>query len=193
MRSLPTPNMISRALFETDPMRTCCLENTCFDEYDRVAAGASIYLEDGYTLAQALHKALRESFGIELAAGCDLTSALALIEPSARHHTEELENQYHNEIDGHWYKEYLLTFSNSGPITVCVKFEKSPASVADRRMQPQEINLLIDPYTGDFLTAMTFDEHLFELTRIYLSLTKKTLTIHARSPKEETAQGADAI
>ncbi|WP_303292336.1 hypothetical protein [Marinobacter sp. SS5-14b] len=28
---------ISRALFEFDPMRTCCKENDCFDEYDRAA------------------------------------------------------------------------------------------------------------------------------------------------------------
>ena len=193
MRSLPTPNMISMALFETDPMRTCCMENARFDEYDRVAEGARIYLQDGYTLAQALHKALRESFGTELAAGRNLSPALALIQPYASHPAALLENPYHNQIGGHWYKEYLLTFSDSGPIKVRVKFEKSPTSIAGRRMQPQEINLLIDPETGDFLTAMTFDEHLFELTRIDLSLTKKTLTIHARSPEEEATQEAGAI
>jgi hypothetical protein len=34
---------------------------------------------------------------------------------------------------------------------------------------------------------MTFDDHLFELTRVDLSLTRKVLTIHARRPTDETA------
>lgn len=189
MRRLPTPNTISRSLFETDPMHTCCVENSCFDEYDRVAASAVMYLENGYTLAQALHKALQDSFGEELTVGRDLSHTLALIEPLACDYAAESPGSYHIEIGGRWYKEYLLTFSHTGPITVRVNFEQSSAWVAERRMQPQDINSLIDPLTGDFLIAMTFDEHLFELTRIYLSLTKKTLTIHARQPKDELREG----
>lgn len=183
MESLPTANVISQALFQADPMRTCCAENECYDEYDRVAASAEMYLEEGYTLAQALHKALRDSFGIELTADRNLSPALALIDPAAIHQPAQKEVQFHNEIDGRWFKEYLLTFSESGPIKVRVKFEKSSGSIASRRMHAHEINQLIDPDTGDFLTAMTFDEHLFEMTRIDLSLARKTLTIYARSPK----------
>lgn len=47
MESLPTASVISQALFQADPMRTCCVENECYDEYDRVAASAEIYLEEG--------------------------------------------------------------------------------------------------------------------------------------------------
>lgn len=189
MRGVPTTNTISRALFEADPMHTCCAENACFDEYDRVAAGAVAYLENGYTLAQALHKALQDSFGTELAAGRDLSRVLTLVEMPTDHHAAEFVDQYHNEIGGRWYKEYLLTFSETGTIKVRVKFEQSNPWIAERRMQPQEISSLIDPQTGDFLTAMTFDDCLFELTRVDLSLARKTLTIHARQPKEMPTEG----
>jgi hypothetical protein len=164
-------------------MRTCCVENACYDEYDRVAASAEVYLEEGYTLVQALNKALRDSFGAELASSRDVSSVVELIGPSALHQTALIKAQYHSEIGGQWYKEYLLTFSETGPIMVRVKFEKSLGSITSRRMHAHEINQLIDPETGDFLTAMTFDDHLLEMTRIDLSLAKKTLTIYARSPK----------
>lgn len=183
MKPLPTANVISQALFQTDPMRTCCVENACYDEYDRVAASAGLYLEEGYTLAQALNKALRDSFGAEFASGRDVSSVVAFIDPSAIHQSAQVKAECHNEIGGQWYKEYLLTFSETGPIRVRVKFEKSFDFVTSRRMHAHEINQLIDTDTGDFLTAMTFDEHLLEITRIDLSLAKKTLTIYARSPK----------
>jgi len=189
MHPLPTPNTISRALFETDPMHTCCAENACFDEYGRVAAGAVSYMENGYTLAQALHKALQDWFGIELTAGRDLSHVLALVEIPTDHRAAEIVDQYHNEIGAHWCKEYLLTFSETGTIKVRVKFEQSDPWIAERRMQPQEISSLIDPTTGDFLTVMTFDGNPFELTRIDLSLTRKTLTIHARPPTENSTVG----
>lgn len=96
MESLPTASVISQALFQADPMRTCCVENECYDEYDRVAASAEIYLEEGYTLAQALHKALRDSFGIELMTGRNLSPALALIDHAAVHQPTQDEVQYHN-------------------------------------------------------------------------------------------------
>lgn len=185
MRGLPTTNTISRAMFEADPMHTCCVENACFDEYDRVAAGAVAYLENGYTLSQALHKALQDSFGPELTAGRDLSHVLTFVELSAGRNGKELADSYHNEIEGRWYKEYFLTFSETGTIKVRVKFEQSTAWIAERKMQPQDITALIDPETGDFLTAMTFDDCLFELTRVDRSLTRKTLTIYARQPREE--------
>lgn len=184
MRPLPTPSTISRVLFEIDPMHTCCRESACFDEYDRVAADAALYLENGHALGEALHQALQDSFGFELTRGRDLSRVLAMIESPASHAAAE-PVPYHSEIDGRGYREYLLTFSDTGPIRVRVKFAQEMARIAERRMKPQEINSLIDPRTGDFFTAMTFDEHLFELTRIDLSLTRKTLTIHARQPGEE--------
>lgn len=186
MRPLPTPSTISKALFETDPMHTCCAENACFDEYDRVATEAAMHLQSGLTLAPALRKALQDAFGAELMAGRDLSRVLAMIEsPTGDSLVEPA--LYHDQIQRHCHREYLLTFSDTGPIKVRVKFEKSPASIAERRMEPQQINSLIDPRTDDFVTAMTFDEHLFELTRIDLSLTRKTLTLHARQPTSQTA------
>lgn len=53
---------ISKALFETDPMNTCCKENDCFDEYDRVAAGVVAKLDEGFDLKQALVIELAEWF-----------------------------------------------------------------------------------------------------------------------------------
>ncbi len=35
--TLTTENL-SSSLFHLDPMHTCCVENDCFDEYDRVAS-----------------------------------------------------------------------------------------------------------------------------------------------------------
>ena len=43
-------SFISLCLYQIDPMSTCCKENECFDEYDRVANGIKKALEDGYTL-----------------------------------------------------------------------------------------------------------------------------------------------
>ncbi|KAA1173949.1 hypothetical protein FWJ25_11115 [Marinobacter salinexigens] len=50
----PSIKQISRALFETDPMNTCCKENGCFDEYHRVAEAVSERLKLGCRLEQAL-------------------------------------------------------------------------------------------------------------------------------------------
>jgi hypothetical protein len=55
-------HMISQALFEFDPMNTCCKENQCFDEYDRIAEGVEGRLRQGFTLKQALVLELAESF-----------------------------------------------------------------------------------------------------------------------------------
>jgi hypothetical protein len=54
--------MISRALFEFDPMNTCCKENDCFDEYDRIGEGVEGRLRQGFSLKQALVLELAESF-----------------------------------------------------------------------------------------------------------------------------------
>lgn len=53
---------ISKALFEADPMNTCCKENDCFDEYDRVAEAVKESLDEGQNLEQALIREISEWF-----------------------------------------------------------------------------------------------------------------------------------
>ena len=53
---------ISRALFEFDPMETCCKENDCFDDYDRIAESVEGRLKQGFTLKEGLVLELAESF-----------------------------------------------------------------------------------------------------------------------------------
>ena len=55
-------DMISRALFEFDPMNTCCKENDCFDEYAWIAESVEGRLRQGFSLKQALVLELAESF-----------------------------------------------------------------------------------------------------------------------------------
>lgn len=55
-------DQISLALFQTDPMHTCCQENDCFDEYDTIALTVAERLEKGQLLSEALNKTLSESF-----------------------------------------------------------------------------------------------------------------------------------
>jgi hypothetical protein len=73
-----TADQISRALFESDPMNTCCKENDCFDEYDRIAAGVAESLEAGATLKEALAGAINESFYD----GEDLLESESVVEPT---------------------------------------------------------------------------------------------------------------
>lgn len=179
---------ISRALFETDPMHTCCVENECLDEYDRVAVTASEYIKQGYSLSQALHQALCDSFGLELAAGRDLSPILARLQPLLVGSDMPSHSEHYTAIEGPPYKEYLETFSDSGPIKVKVKFDQGPSWIGERRMRPDEITSLIDPETGGFVTVMSFDDHPHEITRIDLSLVRKTLTIYARAPELASAK-----
>lgn len=53
---------ISRALFETDPMNTCCKENACFDEYDGVAEEIAARVAEGESLKRALMTEISEWF-----------------------------------------------------------------------------------------------------------------------------------
>lgn len=53
-----TAESISRALFHTDPMHTCCAENDCSDEYDAVARSVSEHLQSGEALEHAFARAL---------------------------------------------------------------------------------------------------------------------------------------
>jgi hypothetical protein len=73
-----TADQISRALFENDPMNTCCKENDCFDEYDRIAADVAESLEGGATLKDALAGAINESFYD----GEELLKSESIVEPT---------------------------------------------------------------------------------------------------------------
>ena len=54
-------------------MHTCCKENDCFDEYDRVARDVVAEIENGAELDAALETALGAWFGEDLVASRDLT------------------------------------------------------------------------------------------------------------------------
>lgn len=58
----PSAEQISQALFETDPMNTCCKENDCFDEYDLVANAVAERIAAGQSLAEALVGEISEWF-----------------------------------------------------------------------------------------------------------------------------------
>ncbi|SOB74892.1 hypothetical protein SAMN04488490_0432 [Marinobacter sp. LV10R510-11A] len=73
-----TTDQISRALFENDPMNTCCKENDCFDEYDRVAVDVAQCLEAGSTLKDALAGAINEWFYD----GEDMPKSESIVEPT---------------------------------------------------------------------------------------------------------------
>jgi len=46
---------ISHTIYLHDPMNTCCVENECRDEYDRVALGITERLASGQDLKAATH------------------------------------------------------------------------------------------------------------------------------------------
>lgn len=71
-----TTQTVSVALFGADPMHTCCRENDCFDEYDRVAEGVVERLEQGHPLKEAIHKELTEWFGQDLAQAANIQEVL---------------------------------------------------------------------------------------------------------------------
>ncbi len=75
-------------------------------------------------------------------------------------------------------KEYLQTFSNTGDITVTVKFARPDASIAPQRMSAAELVELIDPQTGCFLREMRFDEHLLPIRKFEIDPQKNRLIIH---------------
>ena len=73
-----TADQISRALFENDPMNTCCKENDCFDEYDLIAADVAESLEAGAALKDALAEAINEWFYD----GEELPKSESIVEPT---------------------------------------------------------------------------------------------------------------
>jgi len=60
---------ISLCLYQLDPMSTCCKENECFDEYDRIASEIIKVLDDGYTLRDTLTSQFSMWFDVELPQG----------------------------------------------------------------------------------------------------------------------------
>lgn len=53
-----TEETLSSWLFETDPKNTCCKENDCFDEYDRIASTAIELMSEGQSPEEAIANAL---------------------------------------------------------------------------------------------------------------------------------------
>ncbi|MCH8529210.1 MAG: hypothetical protein LAT65_00015 [Saccharospirillum sp.] len=62
MPSTFTAEQISQALFQSDPMHTCCQENDCFDEYDTVSNDVAERVSRGQPIEAALHDVLSEWF-----------------------------------------------------------------------------------------------------------------------------------
>jgi hypothetical protein len=76
--------------------------------------------------------------------------------------------------------EYLTFFSNTGSITVRVRFKDTNASIREQRMHPDEIQKLINGSHGGFISRMYFDEHLMELEKIEISILENRVVLHAR-------------
>lgn len=55
---------LSYKLYQLDPMHTCCAENECVDEYDRVAAGIVSRLTDGESAGAAINGEFDDWFGM---------------------------------------------------------------------------------------------------------------------------------
>ena len=53
---------INHALYITDPMHTCCVENDCKDEYYAIAEATVNYMLKGESQRQAIEHALKDSF-----------------------------------------------------------------------------------------------------------------------------------
>lgn len=75
--------------------------------------------------------------------------------------------------------EYFSLFSESGEFSVEVRF-KGEGFVASRSATAHDISQLIDPETGRFYVAMTFDDHLFEIYKYEIDPINKKLIICAR-------------
>ena len=62
--SKPEPLTLSHLLYELDPMHTCCVENECFDEYNRLAAGIYERIDTGQDIVTAIHDEFRYWFDV---------------------------------------------------------------------------------------------------------------------------------
>ena len=60
-----------------------------------------------------------------------------------------------------------------------VDFRNKETCVADVSMHPSEIEKIIDHTTGKFFRKMYFDDHLHEIHKYEVDLSKNSLTIKA--------------
>lgn len=79
--------------------------------------------------------------------------------------------------------EYLILFSNqnNGDIEVVVKFKNYNGYIRNAKISASEFEKLINPENGEFYTKMTFDEHLFEVTKYEINPINKKITIHVQN------------
>lgn len=76
--------------------------------------------------------------------------------------------------------EYLMFFSNTGSITVRVRFKNFNGSISEQRMHPNELQKLINDNHDGFISHMYFDDHLMELEKIEISILENRVVLHAR-------------
>ena len=76
--------------------------------------------------------------------------------------------------------EYLALFSNTGNITIQVRFKDSDSSVSEQKMDVGEVQKLISPDGKSFISKMRFDDHLAEIEKMELFVSKKRIVLHAR-------------
>ena len=76
--------------------------------------------------------------------------------------------------------EYLALFSNTGNITIQVRFKDSDSSISDQKIDAGEIQKLISSDGKSFISKMRFDDHLAEIERIEMSISKRRVILHAR-------------
>ena len=76
--------------------------------------------------------------------------------------------------------EYLALFSNTGNITIQVRFKDSDSSVSEQKMDVGEVQKLISPDGKSFISKMRFDDHLAEIEKMELFIPKYRIVLHAR-------------
>lgn len=67
---------INAALYVTDPMHTCCVENECDDEYVSVARTVLHHIQQGMVMEAALDQALCASFGDDMVNGAQIETVM---------------------------------------------------------------------------------------------------------------------
>ncbi|ORJ55898.1 hypothetical protein [Geothermobacter hydrogeniphilus] len=82
------------------------------------------------------------------------------------------------------YPEYIQLFRNEGEYKIQVHFKDFDGSATELSMDANEIEKLIDPCTGNFYSAMRFDDWLFEVYKYEIDPIKKIVKIRARQTKK---------
>ena len=76
--------------------------------------------------------------------------------------------------------EYLSLFTNTGNFTILVRFKDSDSSIATQTMKAEEIKKLLNFDGESFISKMRFDDHLAEIEKIDISISKNRIILHAR-------------